>query len=304
MRLYLLVIQLTLTTAKMLHAFHFQSVSSNVDLQAIAALSSLSNLDIHSTPTNKNTKLLTPLLKTRVSGTPGNKIARDHIIKTLESLKWQITLDTFTSQTPLGPIEFTNIIASRTPQAQRKLILSAHYDSKIFPFEFIGAVDSAVPCAILLDVVVTLNDLLEKADTKIGLYGNAYPGLELVFFDGEEAVKDWTDTDSLYGSRHLAALWQSQMVVPDGANTQSVAKLNTIDVMVLLDLLGMRGGKIPNSNHDTHWMWERLFNIETDLCISGLLQMKSLDDRIFLDRITASQVGDDHVPFKTRGMNI
>ena len=25
----------------------------------------------------------------------------------------------------------------------------------------------------------------------------------LVFFDGEEAVREWTDTDSLYGSRHL-----------------------------------------------------------------------------------------------------
>ncbi len=29
----------------------------------------------------------------------------------------------------------------------------------------------------------------------------------LVFFDGEEAIHEWTDTDSLYGSRHLAAKW-------------------------------------------------------------------------------------------------
>jgi len=29
--------------------------------------------------------------------------------------------------------------------------------------------------------------------------------LQLIFFDGEEALVDWTDTDSLYGSRHLAA---------------------------------------------------------------------------------------------------
>jgi len=25
--------------------------------------------------------------------------------------------------------------------------------------------------------------------------------LQLVFFDGEEAFKDWTDTDSIYGTR-------------------------------------------------------------------------------------------------------
>lgn len=26
----------------------------------------------------------------------------------------------------------------------------------------------------------------------------------LIFFDGEEAFKEWTSTDSIYGSRHLA----------------------------------------------------------------------------------------------------
>lgn len=29
--------------------------------------------------------------------------------------------------------------------------------------------------------------------------------LQLIFFDGEEALFQWTSTDSLYGSRHLAA---------------------------------------------------------------------------------------------------
>jgi len=28
--------------------------------------------------------------------------------------------------------------------------------------------------------------------------------LQFIFFDGEEAFVDWTETDSLYGSRHLA----------------------------------------------------------------------------------------------------
>lgn len=29
--------------------------------------------------------------------------------------------------------------------------------------------------------------------------------VQLIFFDGEEAFKDWTDTDSIYGSR--CAVW-------------------------------------------------------------------------------------------------
>ena len=28
--------------------------------------------------------------------------------------------------------------------------------------------------------------------------------LQLIFFDGEEAFVRWTDTDSIYGARHLA----------------------------------------------------------------------------------------------------
>lgn len=33
---------------------------------------------------------------------------------------------------------------------------------------------------------------------------------QLVFFDGEEAYKHWTATDSLYGSRHLAQKWRNK----------------------------------------------------------------------------------------------
>lgn len=33
-------------------------------------------------------------------------------------------------------------------------------------------------------------------------------GLMLIFFDGEEAFLNWSDNDSLYGSRHLAKKWE------------------------------------------------------------------------------------------------
>ena len=43
----------------------------------------------------------------------------------------------------------------------------------------------------------------------------------LVFFDGEEALHEWSDTDSLYGSRHLAAKWSA-----DGTNRKLKALIN------------------------------------------------------------------------------
>ena len=35
--------------------------------------------------------------------------------------------------------------------------------------------------------------------------------VQMLFLDGEEAYLEWTNTDSLYGSRHLAELWATQM---------------------------------------------------------------------------------------------
>lgn len=34
--------------------------------------------------------------------------------------------------------------------------------------------------------------------------------LQLLFLDGEEAFKDWTATDSIYGARHLASKWERE----------------------------------------------------------------------------------------------
>ena len=35
-------------------------------------------------------------------------------------------------------------------------------------------------------------------------------GIIVAFFDGEEAFKEWTATDSIYGSTHLAKKWKSE----------------------------------------------------------------------------------------------
>ena len=47
-----------------------------------------------------------------------------------------------------------------------------------------------------------------------------------MFFDGEEAFVRWTDTDSLYGSRHLAKRMAEAMLMVDREVT--VSQLETI----------------------------------------------------------------------------
>jgi len=77
----------------------------------------------------------------------------------MTQLGWHIQEDSFVDNTPYGPKTFTNVVAVQNPSALRRLTLACHFDSKYFEeFEFIGATDSAVPCAMIIDVARLLND--------------------------------------------------------------------------------------------------------------------------------------------------
>lgn len=55
----------------------------------------------------------------------------------------------------------------------------------------------------MLNLVKTNLPLIEKVLNGKNL------GLMLIFFDGEEAFLEWNDSDSIYGSRHLAKKWEN-----------------------------------------------------------------------------------------------
>ena len=81
----------------------------------------------------------------------------------LNQTRWSVTTDTFTDSTPFGSKSFTNIIATLDPDKPNRLVLAAHYDSKYFVRgEFLGAVDSALPVALIIDLVLTLDEKLQS----------------------------------------------------------------------------------------------------------------------------------------------
>lgn len=148
---------------------------------------------------------LKSILIPRVPGTEGHETVRKFIVDRMTELDWHVTTDKFTRATPIfGDLEFENVIATPNPNAKRYLLLACHYDSKYMTnFEFLGATDSAVPCAIMINLAKTLQEYYSPlVEVELSLL--------YVFFDGEEAFKDWTQTDSLYGSRHLAAKWEEE----------------------------------------------------------------------------------------------
>ena len=65
--------------------------------------------------------------------TDNNTFVRQHLVKTLKDLNWHVEEDSFTDNTPYGQKHFTNVIATKDPDAPRRVILSAHFDSKFFP---------------------------------------------------------------------------------------------------------------------------------------------------------------------------
>ena len=70
---------------------------------------------------------------TMPADTANNTQVRNYIVNTLKALKWDVQEDTFTDQTPYGVKTFTNVIATKDPEASRRVIVAAHFDSKFFP---------------------------------------------------------------------------------------------------------------------------------------------------------------------------
>ena len=295
--------------------------------------------------------ILSPILRPRVSGSDGSTYVQNHIVDFfMTSLpKWDISFQNSTSKTPATgnqDIPFINIIATRdppwtTPGEVSRLALVAHYDSKLTPHGFIGATDSAAPCAMIMHVARSVDAGLTKKWEKIqaeglGIEGEGiedHQGLQLIFLDGEEAFVSWTATDSLYGARSLAADWETST---HPALSTYHTPLSSISLFVLLDLLGAKSPTVPSYFKTTHWAYKKMANLESRLRSLKLFESSpnhpkrrsksgkgssNLDESspearwrepAFLtemnkkdgDRWLGGMIEDDHLPFMNRGVEI
>jgi Zn-dependent M28 family amino/carboxypeptidase len=146
-------------------------------------------------------------------------------------------------------------------------MVTGHYDTKLFEnFRFVGANDGASSAALLLELARELRG--RKHDLTYSL----------VFLDGEEAVREWTDTDSVYGSRHLV-----QKLSSDG-------ELGRIKAMILVDMIGDASLDIHRDAKSTPWLTDMVFTAAHRLGYA----------KYFLD----SPMGyvDDHIPFVEAGV--
>ncbi|HJO05439.1 MAG TPA: M28 family peptidase [Acidobacteriota bacterium] len=197
---------------------------------------------------------------------------RAYIEEELEALGLEPWRDEFTADTPLGPSAMANILVE-VPAREGSpdspiILLSGHYDTKRFDgVEFVGANDGASSAAMLLTLAPAL-----LADP-IGL------PVWLVFFDGEEAVVEWTADDSTYGSRHLV-----ERFAGDGT-------LERIGAMILFDMIGDKDLGISREMASTAWL--------TDIVWSSARELGH--EANFPN--TYHQILDDHLPFLEAGVD-
>lgn len=205
----------------------------------------------------------------RPAGSAALAQCRRYILDQLKAAGIEAREQAFVAQTPNGPINMVNVVATIPGRRPERIALASHYDTKLFQrFRFAGANDGGSSTAALLELGRVLTSRKNEFT------------IELLFFDGEEAVReDWVDPDNTYGSRHYVE-----------AATRG-GTLAGLKALVLLDMIGDRNLNIRRDTNSTRWL--------TDIVWAAA---STLGYRQYFLNETFSIGGDDHFPFLAAGV--
>ena len=189
-----------------------------------------------------------------------------------ENLGYQVKVDTWTEGTGKKSKVFRNIICTKAGPGKQFVICGSHYDTKNIKEHpsFTGANDGASSTALLMQIMKQITQSpLWKSNCEI----------RFVFFDGEEAVVDYTSTDGLNGSRRYAKQIYMQN---EHLNCRA---------MLLMDMVGDKDLKLTIPLNSDKNLIKKSFLIAQKLKLSE--SVETLDSSYF---------HDDHVPFLNMGI--
>ena len=204
----------------------------------------------------------------RKPGNPGHDKAEQYIKSHLAGDN--VEIDNFTATTPAGSFPIRNIIAKFSGKKDGIIVIAGHYETNYpLPKEFVGANDSGSNTGLMLELA---NQFRGKPNDGYSIW--------LVWTDGEEAFGKWSDEDSVYGTKHLAARWQK-----DG----TAAK---IKAFILLDMIGDADLDLMKDDNSTPWLRDLAYQAATSLGYqSHFFQYESA-------------IEDDHLPFLKIGVPV
>ena len=201
----------------------------------------------------------------RPAGSPAGVRTREYITGELKRAGVQSRIEPFDAETPEGRVKMANVVAVLPGRRSDVILVGGHYDTKVFrEFRFVGANDGGSSTALLLE-------LARASAARPHEYT-----YWIVFLDGEEARGAWTSTDSLYGSRQMAADLARRGRLPRA--------------VIIADMIGDRDLNIRREGASTPWL--------TDLVWASARRLGH--GAHFLPQTIA--VEDDHVPFLRAGV--
>lgn len=204
----------------------------------------------------------------RYIGSPGHKKTEQFLRARLKGD--DLEEDSFTTSTPAGNLPMVNFIAKFPGPEKGIVVLCGHYDTLYGRKDFVGANDGGSDTGLLLAIA----DYLRAQKKRTGY------SIWLVWFDGEEAIKQWSDSDSVYGSRHLAEKWQKDGIAKD------------IKAFLLADMIGDKVLDIDRDQNSTPWLEDLVLQAATRLGYQSH----------FFQRVGGFE--DDHLPFTRIGVPV
>jgi glutaminyl-peptide cyclotransferase len=204
----------------------------------------------------------------RPPGSAAIRKTQDYIRSELEGFGCKVEEDAFNAETPIGTLAMENIVAQVPGTGPGVILLLTHYDTKRVE-NFVGAEDGGSSTGLMLEMARLLCGGPKQRNA-----------VWIAFLDGEEtqATFDWSDTDSVYGSRELAA----RLAVS--------GDLKRVRAVILADMVGQKNLHILRESDSTKWLTDLVWRTAARLGYSD----------IFLTR--ESNVTDDHGPFLRRGV--
>jgi len=202
----------------------------------------------------------------RPPGSPELAKTRAYILQQLRPTGCLPVKDAFVATVPGGTLAMENVICRFPGKSGKAVAFTGHYDSKFLPGEnFVAANDGGSSTGFLIE--------LARALARMPRVHDVY----LAWFDGEEAIRQWSATDGLHGSRHLAEKWKA-----DGTLARLVALVN-------VDMIGDKDLGLLNEQNSDAGVRKLLWNVAADLGFG----------RHFLT--TPNWIEDDHMPFVRLG---
>jgi glutaminyl-peptide cyclotransferase len=197
---------------------------------------------------------------------------QSYIRSQLQGFGCAVDEDDFHAQTPIGSLAMKNIVAKVPGTGQGIILLLTHYDTLRLD-NFVGAEDAGSSTGLMLEMARVLCAARKQPNS-----------VWIAFLDGEEAQvvvngqAQWTATDSVYGSRELAA----RLAVS--------GDLKRIRALILADMVGQYNLHIPRDSDAPKWL--------TDIIWRTAARLGHQD--VFVSRETSTL--DDHLPFLHRGV--